>query len=256
MELPNVIVVFVSLPPFSCSGGNAISSRERAVEAARHKKQATKTGIAAPAAGAPSPGANGAPKAADNRARNIPGEPDFVKVPRAVHNGMVTAHNTQKDAKIQAHKHYKQYLKEKEHCEALRGEKVILNNRNNELRVKLNESQAALRDAGKTSKNERAKDITAETRRQIKKTTFRSHKFARDDVLTSICEELYSELSKRLSFSNMSSPLSQEDYVRIYSGVVSQELSARRQYVQTRCQGVCEGKPQNFPKCHNIWRYL
>lgn len=249
MELPNVIVVFVSLPLFSCSAGNAISSRERAVEASRLKKQASKTGTGAPAAGAP-------PKTADNRARNTPGEPDFLKVPRAMHNSMVNAHNAQKDAKTQAHKHYKQYLSEKEHCESLRGEKVILNNRNNELRVKLNESQAALRDAGKTSKNERAKDITNETRRQIKRTTFRSHKFARDDVLTSICEELFGELSKRLSFSNMSSPLSKEDYVRIYSGVVSQELSARRQYVQTRCQGVCEGKPQNFPKCHHIWRYL
>jgi hypothetical protein len=123
-------------------------------------------------------------------------------------------------------------------AKSLKGSKVTLENTNNELRARLNDALAALRDAGRSSKNERSKDVTEQTKRQIKMFSFRNHKFARDDELNGLCEQLYTDLDDRLDFDQ----LKKEDYVRIYSGVVSQELSNRRQYVQTRCQEACAGK--------------
>lgn len=175
-----------------------------------------------------------------------------AKMKISVYNKMITNQNDHNTLKGRHSQLIKLLKEEKERNESLRGEKVTLSNTNNELRVRLNESQAALRDAGRSSKSERSKDITNETKRQIKRTTFRHHKFARDNVLTRICEELYGELADRLHFDEVENPLSKEDYCRIYSGVVSQELSARRQYVQTRCQAVCQGKPQNNRWCLNI----
>lgn len=107
-----------------------------------------------------------------------------------------------------------------------------------DLREKLQDAIDVARENGKGVEAERATDVTDRVKEFVKTILFRTTKFANTEkALTRATRAAYEDACEMEDLN-----LDEDNFIRIYSGVVSQELNYRRAYVQSQCKAACEGK--------------
>ena len=91
-------------------------------------------------------------------------------------------------------------------------------------------------------KEEQNSDVVKAISSHIKEVLFRTHKFVLPgDELTKAAKLVWVAIKDNLKLDKGPSALTQDDFVEIYDSVILSELSARRQYCQTRCKLAADG---------------
>jgi prefoldin subunit 5 len=104
------------------------------------------------------------------------------------------------------------------------------------LKEKLKSAEEAAKGSGKGLEYERSKDVTDFVQQYTKTSLFRLIKFThKDSVMDQACKNVYDALPKDSFDEDL------PEFTRLYAGVITQELSARRTYVQSQCKEACKG---------------
>ena len=165
-------------------------------------------------------------------------------------NGQLNSQNSAKDTSIEALNTQVETLQQ-----TIQGLEQTVQERDREI-VRLNaqvqnldaayqEAKAELKDAGKFCASEQDATVKKVVSDYIIEVTFQTVKFARDDQLKAVVKGIYDGVASPLGISDptkAASYMSEDEFARIYTSFVTEELNKRRQYVQTQLLAAFQSK--------------